>query len=45
MQQRADASNKFRRGQYDVMVASDLVSRGMNYPEVRHHSSQSHSES
>ncbi|KAH7714122.1 VASA-like protein [Aphelenchoides avenae] len=36
MEQRKDARTKFQTGVYDVMVASDLMARGMNYPEVEH---------
>ncbi|KAH7715070.1 Vasa protein [Aphelenchoides avenae] len=36
MEQRQDACAKFKSGEYDVMVASDLMARGINYPKVAH---------
>ncbi|KAI1720872.1 DEAD/DEAH box helicase domain-containing protein [Ditylenchus destructor] len=35
-QQRWDAINKFQRGMYDVLVATDVAARGLNIPKVDH---------
>ncbi|KAI1732525.1 DEAD/DEAH box helicase domain-containing protein [Ditylenchus destructor] len=35
-QQRSDAINKFQRGMYDVLVATDVAARGLNIPKVDH---------
>jgi ATP-dependent RNA helicase DDX3X len=34
MRQRAEAVEKFKKGEYDILVSNDLLARGMNFPNV-----------
>ena len=34
MKQRTEAVEKFKKGEYDILVSNDLLARGMNFPNV-----------
>lgn len=36
MKQRLDAVDKFIRGIYQILVATDVAARGLNFPQVNH---------
>nr|CAD2169371.1 unnamed protein product [Meloidogyne enterolobii] len=36
LKQRTEAVEKFKKGEYDILVSNDLLARGMNFPNVDH---------
>jgi len=34
LKQRTEAVEKFKKGEYDILVSNDLLARGMNFPNV-----------